>query len=186
MNPSNSREALIAEALGEFHRLLERIDAVQPRLEDTADRIEQTAATLHADVDPFRKQVVEFFYENQKKAAANASRITGEHALKVFVAQTDELKKSAHAIFAEEVTPPLRQLTAELRAAIRQAHRPWDQWLTHAATAAGTAALSAALAVFLLRTNEASPQQPATGEPPACVNSAPAAVPPPERARVRT
>ena len=74
MNPNNSREVLIAEALGEFHKLLERIDAVQPRLDKTAQRIEQTTLALTDGVGPFRQAVGEFWFEHEKRAAENASR----------------------------------------------------------------------------------------------------------------
>ena len=39
---SDQREALIAEALGDFVKLLDRIEAVRPRLEQTTSRMERT------------------------------------------------------------------------------------------------------------------------------------------------
>lgn len=181
MNPNTSREVVIAEALGDFQRLFDRIDAVQPRLDESTQRIEHTTADVSEGVESFRQRVEEFCSKHAREAAANASRTTGQYAVKVFTAQTEELKKSAQLIFDKEVTPPLRKLTTDLQAAIRQAHRPWDLWLTHAATGVGASVLSTLLAVFLVRPGRNSLQQPPSAEPPVCVQPAPA----PEKVRAR-
>lgn len=188
MYPKNSREALIAEALGEFHRLLTRIDAVQPRLDETVKRMEQTTAAMTAGVGPFRQEVGKFFHAHQQAAAKGASHATSQFASDLFAAQTRELKRSAQDIFNKEVTPPLRQLTAELQASIRAAHRPWDSWLTHAATAVTAAMLSAWL-VMVSQPSGVSPALATTSDPqtPAQAAPSPVAAPPsvPVKARAR-
>jgi len=57
--PSDTREVLIAEALGDFATLLARIDAVKPTLEKSCSDLNLTADRLLDNIEPFQKRIVE-------------------------------------------------------------------------------------------------------------------------------
>ena len=59
-------------------------------------------------------------------------------------------KQSPDNIINSEVGPPLRQLAATLKDVVERAHRPWDAWLTHAATAVVSGICSAVLVIYFL------------------------------------
>jgi hypothetical protein len=56
--------------------------------------------------------------------------------------QTQAMTDAARTTVDKEVGPPLRQFAATLKGLVDQANRPWEVWLTHAATAATSAVCS--------------------------------------------
>jgi hypothetical protein len=180
-HPTDRREALIAEALGDFVKVLDRIDALMPRLDEARDQLETTASALLRSVEPFHRSIAAVALETQNKTVANIRDNVRPVIRNVVEEEVDGMREAARAVFNAEVTPPLRQLTKELQNAIRTAHRPWERWLIHAATVFGTAL---AMTLLLLL------QWPArsTVLEPAAVSEAPAPAPPashPERVRAR-
>lgn len=166
---TDSREVLIAEALGDFGKLLDRIDAVRPALNQTRDELEFTATRLLDSVEPFQGRVLAMGRETQDKAVAHIAEQATLAARKTFDEQVRAMQTSARSIFQDEVGPPLRRLQGELQNAIKEAHRPWDLWWTHAATAVTAASCTWMLLVYLaLPTNAAETKPPVSAVSPGC------------------
>jgi hypothetical protein len=185
---TDSREVLIAEALGDFGQLLDRIEAVTPSLHQTRDELEFTATRLLNSVEPFQTRIVTMALEAQNRAVTHIAQQATLAARKTFDEQVRAMQTSARSIFHDEVVPPLRRLQAELQDAIKEAHRPWDLWLTHAATAVMAASCTWMLLVYLaLPRTAAETKPPVSAVSPGYVEPAarPELVPHPEKARVR-
>jgi hypothetical protein len=183
-----AREALVAELLGDTERMLDRIDAVMPKLEAATARMEVVAATIPEATEAATKWFSKSVGEIGNVAKQDIVAVTNRNAKTVFLAQAAELKVEAKGVFDEQVTPPLRQLTSQLHAAIRQSQNSWGRWATHAATAVLAAFLPTALLLPLIRPALANEHP--TAEAPACVQPAPASADPataplPQKPRAR-
>jgi hypothetical protein len=179
--PGDTREALIAEALGDFVKVLDRIDNVTPTLNQARDELEHTAAKLLGSVQPFRERVVTMALDTQNRAVMHITQQANLVARTTLDEQTRAMRESARRIFNDEVGPPLRQVASELHRANQRGQRPWDVWLTHAATAVTAASCTWLLLVYLAPAHADETKPAASAVAPDC--AAPAARP--EKARVR-
>ena len=179
--PSDTREVLIAEALGDFVKVLDRIDAVTADAREELQRPEFTADRLLGNIEPFQKRIVAMALETQDRALAHIVEQANLVARKTAAEQIAAMQESARRIFKDEVVPPLERVAGQLREANLREQPSWEAWLTHAAAAVSAASCTCALMVYLAPTGAAE-TQPATNAPsPGC--AAPA--PPPLRARDR-
>jgi hypothetical protein len=169
--PVDGREALIAEALGDFVKVLDRIEALMPRLDEARDQLETTASALLRNVEPFKRGIAAAALETQNKTIANIRENVRPVVRRVVEEETEAMREAGRALFNAEVIPPLRQLTTRLHHAIEAAHHPWERWLVHAGTVFATA-----VAMTLLL----STQRPArvTVPEPTVITDAPAPAPP--------
>ena len=191
---SDSREVLVAELLGDFVKVLDRIDAVMPKLDAVCRKLEHTTDRLANGVRPFQERVVTMALEQQDKAVAHITRHANDLARKTLVEQTGAMKESARAIFADEVTPTLRRLAQELQQATQRRQRWWDDWLLNLALVAASAAFTALLmsvsppsAGVVNARATASVQSPGGAEqaPVSAATSQPEPPPRPERSHAR-
>ena len=189
MTPGTAREVLVAELLGDAHRVLDRIDDTMPRLEQAAARLEEAVGNFPAATEKTLKLVSARLGADCQQTVEHTNAITTQHAKKVFLAQVEEFRAAAKAVVEKELAPPLRQLTAQLHAAIRESRDPWSQWLTHAATALAT--LCASLAFFAWTSTSAAEKErptaaaPVCAQPAAAIEPAAASATPASKARVR-
>jgi hypothetical protein len=176
---ADHREVLIAEALGDFVKVLDRIDAATPKLEHACARLEATVTVLRGSIEPFQKRIAEDALKMQNQTLARIAEQSKPIVRVLFDEETKAMVGAARAVFISEVIPPLRQLTTELQDAVQAAHRPWERWLLHATTCLGAVIVTA---VVLERPSPAP--KVAAPEPSATVEaSAPAPSPSrPERA----
>ena len=78
----------------------------------------------------------------QSKAVEHIIRRTGEAAAVSIESQTRTMNAAARLAFSAQVDSNLARLTASLQKVLQRVDRPWDLWLTHAATAAVSAAVT--------------------------------------------
>jgi hypothetical protein len=77
---------------------------------------------------------------------------TDEMARSSLDAQTRAMEEAARMLFRTEVGPALQRVAVPLQHLADLAHRgarPWEHWLTHAATAVAASALTWMLAAWL-------------------------------------
>ena len=149
--PSDTREVLIAEALGDFVQLLNRIEAVTPTLENSCSRLELTAGRLLGNIEPFQKRIVANAVETQDRTLGTVIKQANLAIQNSVDAEIRAMQESARKIFNDEVVPPLQRIAGQLREANLREQPSWKDWLTHAA-----AAVSAASCTFMLMTYLAS------------------------------
>ena len=138
---ATAREALIVEALGEVALLLERIESLTSSME--VGRLELANAGAHLDsrLRAFEVGTASVAQQVQVKAIEHIIRRTGK-------ATSDSIELQARAMntarlaFSAEADSNLARLDHALQQVLHRVERPWDLWLTHAATAAVSAAFT--------------------------------------------
>ena len=148
--PATAREALIAELLGDVAHLLDRVDALAPRMETAQQGLARAANNLGAVVQPFHDRIAAIGAETAKGAVEHIRQRSSEIARNCADEQIRSMTDAARAMFSREIEPHLRRLEASAERIVKRAERPWDSWLTHAATAVTAAACSAAVVIQLL------------------------------------
>jgi hypothetical protein len=101
-------------------------------------------------IKPFQERISAIGVETATKAVEHIRHRSGEIARNCADEQIRSMTDAARAIFSKEIEPPLRRLEANAERIVKRAERPWDSWLTHAATAISSAALSATAVIYFL------------------------------------
>jgi hypothetical protein len=151
--PSTAREALIVEALGDIAHLLDRVEALRPALDDTQQRLAQANAELAHGIVAFEGRMVAITESTKIKAVEYIAHNSAEVARRCMAQQTQVMTNSARAIFNTELGTSLQRLASSLQVLLNRVERierPWDTWLTHAATACVASAGTWAVAMHLL------------------------------------
>jgi len=152
--PNTAREVLIAEAIGELGRLLDRAEALHPQMAASHQALvsahAQLAAQLAEQLAAFDAQLTALTEKAKAAAVRHILARTDEAARRSVDTQTRVMVEAAQAAFKAEVEPALRRLVTSLQRLMDQVDRPWDLWLTHAATAASSAVTSAAVTWFIV------------------------------------
>ena len=179
--PSDAREVLIAEALGDIVKVLDRIDAVKPTLEKSCSDLRLTADRLLGNIRPFQERIVGRALEAQDRTLRHITEQANLVARNTAVEQVAAMQESARRIFKDEVVPPLDRVASQLREANLREQPSWKAWLTHAAAAVSAASCTCVLMVYFAPSGAAE-TQPATNAPsPGCAVPAPPPVKPRDR-----
>jgi hypothetical protein len=165
---SDSREVLLAEALGDFVKVLDRIDAVTPTLETTCRRLELTADALQGSIEPFHQRIVELVAKTQKRADDHIVEQANIVMRKTAIEQIAAMQESARKIFKDEVAPPLGRVAGQLREANLRKQPPWETWLTHATAAITAARCTWMLMLYLVPVSTPDTKPVASATPPNC------------------
>lgn len=143
------REALIAEAIGDVAQLLDRLDAVRPALEEALRGLDQAADGFDARVGTFESRMLALTETAKVRAVEHIARRTDQLSRQALEAQTRAMADAARMHFRAEVDPALQRLTVPLQRLLQSVDRPWELWLTHAATAAVVSAATWLMAAWL-------------------------------------
>lgn len=140
--PTSAREALIVEALGDVALLLDRVESLMSSME--TGRLELANASAHLDsrLKAFEAGTASVAQKVQVKAIEHIIRRTGKATSDSIELQARAMNAAARLTFSAEVDSNLTRLTHALQQALHRVDRPWDVWLTHAATATVSAALT--------------------------------------------
>lgn len=137
--PTTVREALIAEALGDIAHLLDRVESLTSATDSRRLALEQASAQLDARLGAFGAGMSSLTHQAKTKAVEHILQRTGEAARQTVEAQTRAMEEAARLAFEAQVEPMLARINASFRQIAHRVDRPWDLWLTHAATAAVSA-----------------------------------------------
>ena len=140
--PSTAREALVVEALGEVASLLDRIEALTSSMEAGRLALADASAELGARLESFEAGMAAISLKVQASAAEQLVRRAVKASSDSIDAQTRAMSVAARLAFSAQVDSTLARLTASLQQVLQRVDRPWDLWLTHAATAAASAAVT--------------------------------------------
>ena len=140
--PTTAREALIVEALGEVALLLDRVDSVTSSMEIGRLGLANASAELDSRLKAFEAGTAAVARQVQAKAIEHIVRRTAKATTDAIELQTRAMTAAARLAFSAEVDSNLARLTRSLQQVLHRVDRPWDLWLTHAATAAVSAAFT--------------------------------------------
>ena len=148
-HPGTAREVLIAEAIGDLARLLDRAEALQPAMLESSQALIEARAQLAGQLAGFEAHVAALTEKAKVQAVKHILARTDEAARRSVDAQTRAMSEAAQALFRAEIDPALQRLAASLRQWVERVDCPWEHWLTHAATAAVASAGTWMLAAWL-------------------------------------
>ena len=140
--PSTAREALIVEALGSVASLLDRIELTTSSMETSRIALANASAELGDRVEKFEAGTASVAQQIQVRAIEHILKRTGKATSDSIELQARAMSAAAQLAFSEQVHSELARLSAALRQASERLDRPWDVWLTHAATATISAAVT--------------------------------------------
>jgi hypothetical protein len=149
---TTTREALMAEAIGDLGRLLDRVEALVPVLDAKHLELAQTSTVLAGQVSGYAKRMEEITENAKLQAVKHMARRADEMARGTVETQTRAMEEAARTVFRNEVGPALQRVTLPLQdvaTLARKGARPWEGWLLHAATAVLSSAISWAMAAWL-------------------------------------
>jgi cell division septum initiation protein DivIVA len=148
---STAREAFIVETLGEVAALIDRVEAVAPALDASRRALIQASTDLAGQVAAFESRMAAITENAKVHAVKHIARRTDEIARGSAKTQTRAMEEAARMLFRTELGPTLQRLALPLQHLADLAQRgarPWQHWLTHAATAVGASAGTWALAAW--------------------------------------
>jgi len=141
--PVTSSEALLIEALDEMSAVLRRVETLVPALDAGQRGMTEASAKLAAQLSTVEARMAAFAEAAKNHAVKHIAARTDEAARNAINLQLKTMQEAARVLFLKELGPALQGLVQPLQRvqeAARQSARPWDAWLTHAATA-GVASL---------------------------------------------
>jgi hypothetical protein len=148
--PNTAREVLVAEVLGEVAHLLERVEALTPAMRDATQAMTHASDELGGRLGAFEDRMTVI--------AENAKTVVLEHIVRrgneltrhMLAEQSQAMSTAARTLFNTEFGASQHRLAALLQPVAERLQRPWDSWLTHAATAATASAATWAVDYFWL------------------------------------
>jgi hypothetical protein len=147
--PSTVREALIVEVIGEVAALIDRVESVAPSMDTARQELVKSRMELASQAVAFENRMTAITENAKVQAVKHIARRTDEVARESVDMQTRAMEEAARALFRAEIGPALQRIVIPLQHLAARGARPWECWLTHAATAALASAVTWALAVYL-------------------------------------
>src|SRR5436309_2829164 len=139
---NNVREALVAELIGDLAKLLDRVELVKPTMDNARTKMEQANKNLAGQIREFEDHMSSITENAKIKVVTHILQRVNEHARMVLDQQTQAMSDAAQVAFRKEVGSTMGSLVSSLRVLVERVDRPWELWLTHAATAATAAVCS--------------------------------------------
>ena len=149
---TTTREALMAEAIGDLGKLLDRVETLGPTLEARHLELVRTSAHLAAQVNSYAIRMEETTETTKLQAVKYMARRADELVRVTVDTQTRAMEESARSVFRSEVGPALQRMVQPLQDVAdmaRRGARPWEWWLLHAATSVLSSAISWGMAAWL-------------------------------------
>lgn len=139
--PGTAREALLAEALGDLGRLLDRLDAIAPRIDGACRSMNQASERLERQTDEHDRHLASFTERVKVQAVRHIAGRTDELARRSLARQSLALDDAARAIFDRELEAAVARLVKRIGNLQSRPEPPWRSCLT----AVGSALLGSAL-----------------------------------------
>ena len=147
--PSTTREALLAEALGDAAKLIRQIEALVPTLDRSRQALFDAHRGLAGQLAAFEAQVTTLTGKAKVQAVTHIAARADEAARRSIGLQAQAMAEAARVAFANEVGASLQRLQYSIQRLIERPGPGWEPWLTHAATAATASAVTWIVAVLL-------------------------------------
>jgi hypothetical protein len=150
--PRTSREALIAEMLGELDSLLTRAEQLPKAVADAEVRIACTVAVLNDAGDKYRMAVTAFTEQARTELTEHLQRKALETVTRTVEEQRVAMQDAARSVFEVEAAKRPAQLYAGLDQAVKEIRRATlSQLLEHGLIAILSSTLTAALVLWIIR-----------------------------------
>jgi len=148
-DPTTLREALIVEALGDAAKLIRKVEALAPALDQSRQALADAHSGLADQLAAFESQVAALTEKAKVQAVKHILARTDEAARRSVDLQGRAMADAARVAFGAELGATMQRLQSALQPLIERPQRRWETWLTHAAAAATASAATWTLAVML-------------------------------------
>ena len=153
--PRTTREALIAELLGDLDGLLARVEALPATVAGAESKLSGTVAALDDAGDKFRLAVTAFTEQAKADLAEYLDLKTAQaahQAAKTVEEQRAALQEAARMAFRSEASDKAASLGVALGEAAREFRRSmWSRLMEHAITALIASGFTAGLVYAIVR-----------------------------------
>jgi uncharacterized protein (DUF885 family) len=148
--PATAREALVAEAIGDAARLLDRIEQLLPALEGARVALTNADAALVLRIEALEKRMASIITTTTTETVEHLALQARLMAVRSVEGQRVAMAGVARRLFGEEIEPALARLTATLDRQAARLTGPARQWPGYLATAlvSSMATWAVALAVM--------------------------------------
>lgn len=134
-HPSSAREALIVEALGHVAQLLDRVDALTLSVDAARIALEDASAQLQSDLKVLDADIQVVTHQAKVAVVEHVLKRVNKAAGEVIATQAQAMAAAARLAFSEQADSNFPRLIKLLQSALQRIERPWEVWMTHAATA---------------------------------------------------
>jgi hypothetical protein len=145
--PSTTREALLAEALGEMATLMRQVETLVPALDASCQALTQAQRGLADQLASFDIEVTELTERAKARAVNHIVARTNEVTQYAIKLQGQAMAEAARQALSTEMGATLQQLRWAVHSLMQPEPWRWEPWLTHAAAATTAAAATWMLAV---------------------------------------
>ncbi|RZS57806.1 hypothetical protein [Sphaerotilus mobilis] len=149
--PSTTREALIAEAIGDLGQLLQQVEQTQAALRASDLALKESAATLVQQSTKFQAAVAQGSSRAKVELGLHIAKQATRTLEEMVSVQTQAMNETTRTCFAQQIEPQIQRLVQPLNRLHDRLERPWERWMLHAATALCSSTMTWAVTVYLLR-----------------------------------
>lgn len=153
--PRTTREALIAELLGDVDGLLARVEALPALVASTEEKITDTAKALEEAGDKYRLAVTAFTEQAKADLSEYLDKKTGQAglvAIKTVEEQRGALQEAARLAFRSEASDKAASLGLVLSEAAKDFRRStWTRMIEHAVTSLVASGFTASLVYLIVK-----------------------------------
>ncbi|MDF0606763.1 hypothetical protein HZU77_014030 [Neisseriaceae bacterium TC5R-5] len=150
--PRTTREALIAEMLGDLDTLLARVEALPDLVSSSEKKITDTVAALEDAGDKYRMAVTAFNEQAKTDLAEYLDRKTAEISSKTVEEQRAAIQEAARLAFRSEASDKATSLGLVMSEAAKEFRRSmWSRLIEHAVTALIASGFTASLIYVILK-----------------------------------
>lgn len=137
-----AREALLAEALGDIAKLMDRLDATVPALEQARQDLVRSNKDLAQEVAFFKTQLTQAIGVAKVESVNYINARADEVTRKLIAIQIRSMQAAGRELFRAEFEPAVKRVVEQLNR-LHQLHelermraekaQHWERWLAHAA-----------------------------------------------------
>ncbi len=138
-HPNTTREALLAEAIGDLGQVLDRLERCQVIVEGADKSFVRAALALGQQTNVFQKQLNDLTRAAERDARQRIEALAAQKAEEIAAAQAEAMNKAANQMFADLLRPSMTRLVGPLDQLHQRLDHPWRDWISHALTAASSA-----------------------------------------------
>ena len=152
MNPQrNTREALIAEVIGDVAQLLKQADAVSKRMDESRQALLQANASLRESLAGFEQRMTVVADNTRGKVVTYVVGKIDEASHRAIERQSSAMADAARTAFGVQVASSMERLRVMLAPLVDAHQRRFDAWLVYAAVAVVSSIATWVLAVAVTR-----------------------------------
>jgi ABC-type transporter Mla subunit MlaD len=149
--PRTTREALIAEVLGDMDTLVQRVEALQRAIDEADARLSRTVARLDQATDRYRQTVTAFADQAKSEVQEYVQTVAHEAGTKAMEEQRQAMFTAARFAFRSEVAGKAATLSETLMQMAREfRHARRSRFVEFGVTALLSSLMTAALVALML------------------------------------